>query len=122
MAGIGLNHKVSLAKGLESATRALYEGVLGARVKSPAPHLEIFTFGDGANIGVFYVEPREALAPQELMRALWREIEVDDPAATSKALGALGIHPFEYVDKTHEYFQAPGGQAFRLAPTRTRTR
>ncbi len=120
MAAIGLNHKVHVAKGLRSETRALYEGALGASRKSPSPEIEVFTFGDGANLGVFYVEPGEALTPLEMKRALWLEIEVDDPAAVSRALGALGIRPFEYTDKEHEYFQAPGGQAFRLARKRAR--
>lgn len=118
MAGIGLNHKVSVAKGLRSETRAFYEGALGTSLKSPTPLLDVFTFDDGANIGVFYVEAEEALSPAEAKRALWLEIEVDDPAVTSKAFAKLGIHPFDYVDKEHEYFQAPGGQALRLAPKR----
>ena len=36
--------------------------------------------------------------------------------ATKARLGELGIAPFEYNDRTHTYFQAPGGQVFRLAP------
>jgi hypothetical protein len=120
MAAIGLNHKVHVATGLRAETRSLYGSTLGATMTSPAPPIDVFTFADGANIGVFYVEPSEALSPVEMRRALWLEIEVDDPAATSKALAKLGIHPFEYVDKEHEYFQAPGGQTFRLARTRQR--
>ena len=120
MAGIGLNHKVHVANGLRSETRALYEGVLGASMKSPAPNIEIFTFADGANIGVFYVDAKEALSMTDALRGLWLEIEVDDPVATSNALAALGMRPFEYADKEHEYFQALGGQPFRVARTRPR--
>jgi hypothetical protein len=49
MAAIGLNHKVNVAKGLRAQTRAVYEGVLGASVTSPAPGIHIFSFADGAN-------------------------------------------------------------------------
>jgi hypothetical protein len=118
MAGIGLNHKANVLKSLRNETRALYEGVFGATVKSPRPDLEVFTFADGSGIGVFYVDSAETLTQTQMMYALWLEFEVDDPAATSKALVALGMRPFDYPDTEHEYFQAPGGQVFRLSPVR----
>jgi hypothetical protein len=115
MAKIGLNHRLSVAKNLKAETRAVYEGVLGATVKSPRPDVEIFTFSNGSGIGVFYVEPGVALTPAQHMNAIWLEFEVDDDAAAATALGTLGLRPFEYFDKEHSYFQAPGGQVFRLA-------
>jgi hypothetical protein len=52
MAQIGLNHRLSVARTLKKETRALYEGVFGATVKSPRPDTEIFTFANGSGIGV----------------------------------------------------------------------
>jgi hypothetical protein len=118
MAKIGLNHRLSVAKDLKAETRAVYEGVLGATVTSPRPDVEVFTFSDGSGIGVFYVEPTVALTPAEHMNAIWLEFEVDNEVAAAAALGKLGLRPFEYFDKEHKYFQAPGGQAFRLARSR----
>jgi hypothetical protein len=115
MAQIGLNHRLNVAKPHKDATRALYQGVLGASVTSPRPDVEIFTFANSSGIGVFYVDPGEALTPAQHMRAIWLEFEVDDEPAAAAGLERLGMRPFEYFDKEHKYFQAPGGQVFRLA-------
>jgi hypothetical protein len=115
MSQIGLNHRLSVARTFKQQTRTLYEGVLGATVMSPRPDAEIFTFTNGSGIGVFYVDPREALTPEQHLKAIWLEFEVADETATVTRLEALGMLPFEYFDKAHKYFQAPGGQVFRLA-------
>lgn len=115
MSQIGLNHRLSVANRYKQQTRALYEGVLGATVTSPRPGIEIFTFTNGSGIGVFYVEPGQALTPEQHLKAIWLEFEVEDEQATAAKLEALGMRPFDYFDKAHKYFQAPGGQVFRLA-------
>jgi hypothetical protein len=89
--------------------------VLGATVQSPRPDLEVFTFANGSGIGVFYVDAGEALTPEQHMKAIWLELEVDDEPAAAAGLAKLDMHPFEYFDKEHKYYQAPGGQVFRLA-------
>ena len=114
MAQIGLNHRLSVANNLKAETRALYQGVLGASVKTPRPEVDIFTFANGSGIGVFYVDPAEALTPAQHKQALWLEFEVENEAAAVAGLARIGLHPFEYFDKEHKYFQAPGGQVFRL--------
>lgn len=115
MSQIGLNHRLTVANTLQKETRALYEGVLGGTVTSPRPGVEIFTFSDGSGIGVFYVDPCEALTPEQHRKAIWLEFEVDDEPVVAGKLVHLGMKPFEYFDKAHKYFQAPGGQVFRLA-------
>ena len=115
MAQIGLNHRLPVANTLKEQTRAVYQGVLGASIASRRPETEIFTFDNGSGIGVFYVEPSEALTPAQHMKAIWLEFDVDDEAATAAKLAGLGLTPFEYFDKQHKYLQAPGGQVFRLA-------
>jgi hypothetical protein len=115
MSQIGLNHHLSVANALKQQTRALYEGVLGASVTSPRPDTEIFKFVNGSGIGVSYVDPSQALTPEQHLKAIWLEFEVKDEKTTVAKLEALGIRPFEYFDKAHKYFQAPGGQVFRLA-------
>ena len=118
MAKIGLNHHLCVTQNLKAETRAVYQGVFGATVKSPRPDTEIFTFANGSGIGVDFVEQSAALTPEQHKKAIWLEFEVEDVAAAVAALGTLGLRPFEYFDKKHSYFQAPGGQVFRLAPAR----
>lgn len=122
MSQIGLNHRLTVANTLKKQTRAVYEGVLGGSVTSPRPDMEIFTFTDGSGIGVFYVDPEEALTPEQHRKAIWLEFEVEDEPAVADKLRDLGMKPFEYFDKAHKYFQAPGGQVFRLAPRSARKR
>jgi len=115
MSQIGLNHHLSVANSYKQQTRALYEGALGATVTPPRPGVEIFTFTNGSGIGVFYVAPSQALTPEQHLKAIWLEFEVEDEQAAAAKLGPLGMRPFDYLDKAHNYFQAPGGQVFRLA-------
>jgi hypothetical protein len=122
MSRIGKHHHLDVAREFRSQTRALYQNVLGAK-SSPtggaalpaSPDLEVFEFDNGSSIGVFYVSADATLTPEQHMRAIWLEFEVADVAKTTTALADLGIEPFEYEDRSHPYFQAPGGQVFRLA-------
>src|SRR5207244_13298040 len=115
MSQIGLNHRLSVASTFKQQTRALYEGVLRATVVSPRPEVEIFTFSNGSGIGVFYVNPSEALTPEQHLKAIWLEFEVEDEKTAAAEMEGLGMRPFEYFEKAHKYFQAHGGQVFRLA-------
>jgi hypothetical protein len=42
-------------------------------------------------------------------------LETADPDALKRSILDFGIAEIEYWDKEHFYFQAPGGQVFRLA-------
>ena len=87
-----------------------------ATATSPRPEVEIFTFVNGSGIGVFfYVDPDQVLTPEQHLKAIWLEFEVEDENATAAKLEALGMRSFEYFDRAHKYLQAPGGQVFRLA-------
>jgi len=118
MMQIGLNHRLCVPHAFKDQTRAMYEGVFAATITSPRPDVEIITFADGSGIGVFYVDPADALTPEEHRKGLWLEFEVENEADTVAKLAALGIEAFEYFDEQHKYFQAPGGLVFRLAPPR----
>lgn len=121
-ASIGKHHHLNVARELRAQTQAVYQTVLGASKGAtggaaiPAnPDLEVFTFENAASIGVFYVDPGETLTPEQHKQALWVEFFVADVARTTSELAQLGIKPFDYEDRAHPYFQAPGGQVFRFA-------
>jgi hypothetical protein len=69
---------------------------------------------NGSGTGVFYVDPSQALTPEQHLKAVWLEFEVEDEQATAVKLEALGMSPFDYFDLEHKYFQTPDGQVFRL--------
>jgi hypothetical protein len=128
MANIGNHHHLDVDERLRAQTRAVYERALGGRlttlqhneavggaVLSPDTDVEIFTFDNGASIATFYVPAEQVLSPAQHLHAVWLEFEVDDVDRVRNDLAELGIEPFDYEDRAHPYFQAPGGQVFRLA-------
>jgi len=128
MASIGRHHHLNVDEQFRAPTRALYERVLGGKltslkdnekvggaVLSSQTDVEVFTFDGGGSVAFFYVPADQALTASQQLEAIWLEFEVDDVARTTDELARLGIKPFEYEDRAHPYFQAPGGQVFRLA-------
>ncbi len=114
MTTLGHNLKWTVGRSQRQAMRAMFK-VFGVEATELSEHFEIFTLADGANIGIHFVEDQNALDEQQLTRAAWVELVVADEAAVTAALAEQGITPFDYSDKQHRYFRAPGGQIFRLA-------
>lgn len=112
MTNIGKNMKVTLSEDVRDEVRSVYEGVFGAQKVTPKPDLDVYVFGD-RQIGFYFAQ--EVLPRAQHLLGVWLEFEVDDVAATTKALAEVGVTPFEYFDKEHPYFQDPGGLVFRLA-------
>ena len=107
--------KMTAAREHRDATRAVFERVLGCGRHSPNETIDLFSFEEGENIGVDYVDAAEALSAADLKRAgTWIEIAVEDEVATAAALEATaGVTSFTFVTE-HRYYQLPSGQVFRL--------
>ena len=63
-----------------------------------------------------FVEPEETLPEADYLKATWLELKVPDPEAVKARLLHFGVKPVDFPDPTRFFFQAPGGQVFRLAP------
>jgi hypothetical protein len=116
MTTFGTNMKISVAKEHRALVRKIFAEVLGCTIKTPKEDLDQFLFADGFSLGAFFVEPAEALKPIDHIKAPWLELVVEDLAETRRLLGALGVEPFNYYDKSHDYYCPPCGPVFRLAP------
>lgn len=116
MARFGTNLKLTISAEHRERVHALFVDVLGAHAVHPRPDLEQFKTEDGGSVGVFYVSPGEALGKEDQRKGAWLEFRVDDPPAVAARLEASGVERVDYQDKTHAYFQVPGGPVFRLAP------
>lgn len=94
--------------------QAFYAGLLGCKMLNvPHPNMDLFHFASDTFLGIYY--DSASLSEQEFMKATWLELKTDDAKALKETLLINGIKQFEYPDKEHFYFQAPGGQVYRLA-------
>ena len=117
MTTIGNHIKTSVHKSLRDRVRRFYQEVLQCKIMpAPMPNLDLFVFDNDFVLGVFYCDEDEVLSPADHQKAAWLEIKTKDVEQVKRQLVDFGVEPIEYLDKTRFYFQAPGGQVFRLAP------
>jgi extradiol dioxygenase family protein len=117
MVHLGNHMKMDLPGHLRARAREFYAEVLGCKMReSPRPDLDLYEFAGDVVLGLFFVDAADALSEADNLKAAWLEIKVDDPAAWKARLQAFGVREVGYPDPTRFYFQAPGGQVFRLAP------
>jgi hypothetical protein len=112
---IGNHMKMDLPEALRDRARAFYVDVVECQtIPSPRPDLDLYQFAGGFVIGLFFGSP--CLSESEHERATWLELKTDDPEALRRRLEAFGVRKIDYEDRARFYFQAPGGQIFRVAP------
>jgi hypothetical protein len=117
MTSIGNHMKFNVHKSLRDRVRSFYVDVLQCTtIPSPAPDLDLFQFSDSFVLGVFFCEQDDALSEDDHLKAAWLEIKTNNVPEVKRQLVEFGVKEVEYPDKTRFYFQAPGGQVFRLAP------
>jgi catechol 2,3-dioxygenase-like lactoylglutathione lyase family enzyme len=95
--------------------RQFYRDVLGCEITKKADNVDYFRMGD--NFFVAFLYDDSALAEPEWLKSIWLEIKADDVLSAKKSILAFGVKEVTSQDKAHLYFQAPGGQVFRLAGT-----
>ncbi len=68
--------------------------------------------GRGADKGVNY-SPQEALSDDDFLKAIFLELKTENVEEMRQKIVAFGVKVLNVPDP-HLYFQAPGGQVFRL--------
>jgi hypothetical protein len=118
MTRLGNHLKMHLAKRERESARRFYAEILGCRPlpAPPYPDLDLYEFEDGVVVGLFFLEDSEVLSRQDSQKAVWLEIKTSDPAQLEQKLLAFGVEKVDFPDPGRFYFQAPGGQVFRVAP------
>lgn len=81
----------------------------------PAPDFDLYATDDGGRVGIKFVDGSDALDEAGQAKGAWLELVVGDVGRCAERLLELGARPVDYVDKSHAYFQIPGGPVFRLA-------
>lgn len=74
----------------------------------------LYEGGDGRAVdkGVMYAA-EDVLSDDDFLKAVFLELKTDDVEAMRRKIVAFGVRVIQVPD-THLYFQAPGGQVFRL--------
>ena len=118
MTAFGNHLKMDAARSLRAEIRHFYGTLLGCEsLPGPMPDIDLFRFENDVFVGVFYHDdPAAVLSPPDLVKSAWLEIKTADPDALKQALLAAGVAAVDFPDPTRFYFQAPGGQVYRLAP------
>ncbi len=108
---LGENSKLSASLKNRERIRQFYGNILGCEMILK-DGVDLVRLGDNFHIGIRYEEsfPTE----EEMLKAIWLELRVDDPEGLKAKILAFGIKQIDFRDKAHFYFQAPGGQVFRL--------
>jgi hypothetical protein len=125
MVTIGNHLKMTVASGLKAKTREFYGALLGLKsIPSPVENLDLYEFPGGFVLGLFFSDDRaELLTEPDYLKATWLELKVDDLMQWKARLQSFGMTEIQYDDPSRFaepyprfFFQAPGGQVFRLAP------
>lgn len=106
--------------------RAFYRDVLGCTLMREFDDKDDIRMGDGFYIAFLYESGRgvdvdkgvsyaaaDALSDEDFLKAIFLELKSDDVDETRRRIVASGVRVLEVPDP-HLYFQAPGGQVFRL--------
>jgi catechol 2,3-dioxygenase-like lactoylglutathione lyase family enzyme len=106
--------------------RAFYRDVLGSTVIRTFDDKDDIRVGDDFYIGFLYAAgdgrgadkgvnygAEEALSDDDFLKAIFLELKTDDVEEMKRKIVASGVRVLDVPDP-HLYFQAPGGQVFRL--------
>ena len=93
--------------------RRFFRDVLGGEIVQQADDKDDLRLGGTFYIGVLYENDDVALDQSSFARAIYLELATDDVGEMRQKIIDFGVNVVDMQDP-HLYFQAPGGQAFRL--------
>jgi catechol 2,3-dioxygenase-like lactoylglutathione lyase family enzyme len=111
------NHSaVVAARAEQDRVRQFYRDVLGCTITRQSAQKDDFRMGENFYIAVLYENEGVSLDESEFLRAIYLELKADNVEEMRQKIVAFGVKVLEIRDP-HLYFQAPGGQVFRLVGT-----
>jgi len=93
--------------------RQFYRDVLGCQIVRASDQKDDFRMGENFYIGVLYEDEDVALDESGFSKAIYLELRADNVEEMRQKIVGFGVRVLEMQDP-HLYFQAPGGQVFRL--------
>ena len=106
--------------------QSFYRDVLGCQLTRSFGDKDDFRIGDDFHIAFIYASgsaesadkgatygAQDALADDDFLKAIFLELKTGDVEEMRKQITGFGVRALDVPDP-HLYFQAPGGQVFRL--------
>ncbi len=100
----------------QDAVRRFYRDVLGCAVTRSANDKDNFVLGGDFYLAVVYADEAVTLGKEDFLKATYLELRTDNVEEVQQQIIDFGVKVIQ-IDDPHLYFQAPGGQAYRLVGT-----
>lgn len=107
---LGNHTAVRAARSKQDRIRKFYCDVLGGIASVTTDEVDRYKLGDAHFI---FVWQSTALDENDFLNAIWLELKTDNTEEMKQKILAFGAKKLDVPDP-HLYFQAPGGQVFRL--------
>ncbi len=107
---LGNHTAVFAARSEQDRIRRFYRDVLGCTVRVENDEVDRFQLGD---THFCFVYQNTALQASDFLKATYLELKTDDVEGMRQKIVSFGVNKLDVPDP-HLYFQAPGGQVFRL--------
>jgi hypothetical protein len=109
---LGEHSKMVIHPSERDRVQQFYRDVLGCQVTTKSKPMDLIRLGMDFYIGAVY--DGSALSDADRLNSIWLELRTEDPDGLKQQILGFGCKEVEFWDKEHFYFQAPGGQVFRL--------
>jgi catechol 2,3-dioxygenase-like lactoylglutathione lyase family enzyme len=120
------NHSaVRVRRAERERIRKFYRNLLGCKIIRELDDKDDFQMGDGFHIAFLYsaggqevdkgvtYAAEDPLSDDNFLKAIFLELKTDDVEEMRRKIIGFGVKVLDVPDP-HLYFQAPGGQVFRL--------
>ncbi|MBX6331268.1 MAG: VOC family protein [Gemmatimonadaceae bacterium] len=116
MASIGNHAKLTARPADRSHIRQFYQEVLGGTITKRSTEADFFRLGapSGGHFFIAAIYDGRVLPAEDQVKSIWLELRTADPAVLSAKIRAFGVTELDTWEKNRLYFQAPGGQVFRV--------
>jgi catechol 2,3-dioxygenase-like lactoylglutathione lyase family enzyme len=106
------NHTATYAaRADQDKIRKFYCGVLGCKAAETSDHVDHLVLDD---VDFCFVYQDTALDQDSFLKAIYLELKTDNVGEMKEKILAFGVKQLDVPGAGHLYFQAPGGQVFRL--------
>jgi hypothetical protein len=107
---LGNHTAVFAARSEQDRIRRFYCDVLGCNVRVESDEVDRFQLDD---VHFCFVYQDTALDESDFLKAIYLELKTDNVEEMRRKILAFGVRKLDVPDP-HLYFQAPGGQVFKL--------